>query len=46
MKILVGYDGSNASKEALNQAIRYASAFGANVDLFTSVNSGSVTEKV
>ena len=46
MKFLVGYDGSNASKEALNQAILHAKALEATVDVFTSVTTGSVTEKV
>ena len=46
MRFLVGYDGSNASKEALNQAVLFAKAMDAKVDIFTSVTSGSVTEKV
>lgn len=36
MKILVGYDGSNSSKEALNQAKIQAKAFDGEIHLVTS----------
>jgi nucleotide-binding universal stress UspA family protein len=36
MKILVGYDGSNAAKEALNLAVKHAKAFQAAVHVVTS----------
>ncbi len=41
MKILVGYDGSNSAKEALSQARRHAKAFGASVDVVTSMAKGT-----
>jgi nucleotide-binding universal stress UspA family protein len=37
MKILVGYDGSNQSKDALDLAKKHAVAFGANVIIVTSL---------
>jgi nucleotide-binding universal stress UspA family protein len=37
MKILVGYDGSAPSKEALNIAKKHAKAFGASVYVVTSL---------
>jgi len=37
MKILVGYDGTNAAKEALNLAKVHAKSFGATVDVVTSM---------
>ena len=43
MKILVGYDGTNASKEAINLSIMHAKAFGAEIHVATSMESG--TEK-
>jgi nucleotide-binding universal stress UspA family protein len=41
MKILVGYDGTNASKEALRLAKQHAKAFGAKVHIVTSMVSGN-----
>jgi nucleotide-binding universal stress UspA family protein len=40
MKILVGYDGSAPSKEALDLARKHAAAFGASVDVITSMQGG------
>lgn len=37
MRILVGYDGSNAAKEAMDQAKKCAVAFQAAVDVVTSM---------
>ncbi|MEW6113774.1 MAG: universal stress protein, partial [Thermodesulfobacteriota bacterium] len=37
MKILVGYDGSNQAKEALNVAKKHAQAFNADVYVVTSL---------
>jgi len=37
MKILVGYDGSNAAGEALKLAVRHARAFGAKLEVVTSI---------
>ncbi|MCU0538263.1 MAG: universal stress protein [Desulfobacterales bacterium] len=45
MKILVGYDGSNVAKEALKLARRHARAFGAGVDIVTSMESGTEGEQ-
>ncbi len=45
MKILVGYDGSNVAKEALKLARRHARAFGASVDIITSMESGTESEQ-
>ncbi len=45
MKILVGYDGSNVGKEALKLARRHARAFGASVDIVTSMESGTESEQ-
>lgn len=45
MKILVGYDGSNVAKEALRIACRHAQAFGASVEIVTSMESGSEGEQ-
>jgi nucleotide-binding universal stress UspA family protein len=39
MNILVGYDGSNAAKDALKLAQKYAKAFGAKIDVVKSVTS-------
>ena len=44
MKILVGYDGSNAAKDALKLAIRQATAFKAKVLIVTSRSSGELEE--
>ena len=45
MKILVGYDGTNAAKEALNQAKSLAQVFGASVEVVTSLQKGSESEQ-
>jgi len=45
MKILVGYDGSNVAKEALRLARRHALAFGASVDIVTSMERGTEGEQ-
>jgi len=41
MKILIGYDGSNSAKEALNLAKTHAKLFGARVDIVTSMEKGT-----
>jgi nucleotide-binding universal stress UspA family protein len=46
MKILVGYDGSNSSKDALQLSIAHARAFDGEVIIVTSLAGGSVTEEV
>jgi nucleotide-binding universal stress UspA family protein len=40
MKILVGYDGSNSAREALQLAVKHAGAFGADVEVVTSMMRG------
>ena len=45
MKILVGYDGTNAAKEALNLAKVQAKSFGAAVDIVTSMEKGTENER-
>jgi nucleotide-binding universal stress UspA family protein len=45
MKIVVGYDGSNSSKEALRVTRRYALAFKAAVDIVTSMEKGTEQEQ-
>jgi nucleotide-binding universal stress UspA family protein len=45
MKILVGYDGTNAAKEALNLAKMHAKSFGAEVDIITSMEKGTENER-
>ncbi len=40
MKILVGYDGSNSAREALHLAVKHAKAFGADVEVVTSMLKG------
>jgi nucleotide-binding universal stress UspA family protein len=45
MKILVGYDGSSSAKEALNLAKAHAKAFGASVDVVTSMQKGTESER-
>jgi nucleotide-binding universal stress UspA family protein len=45
MKILVGYDGSNSAKDALQLAITHAKAFEAQVMVITSLTGGTVTEE-
>jgi nucleotide-binding universal stress UspA family protein len=44
MKILVGYDGTNAAKEALNLAKDHAKVFGAEVDVVTTMHSGTESQ--
>jgi nucleotide-binding universal stress UspA family protein len=41
MKILVGYDGSNAAKEAMDLALKSAQAFQATVSVVTSMAKGT-----
>lgn len=41
MKILVGYDGTNSSKEALNLSKQHAKAFDAEIHVVTSMESGT-----
>ena len=41
MKILVGYDGTNSAKEALNLAKSHAKMFDATVDVVTSMEKGT-----
>jgi nucleotide-binding universal stress UspA family protein len=41
MKILVGYDGTNAAKEALSLAKVHAKAFGGTVNIVTSMEKGT-----
>lgn len=45
MKILVGYDGSNSAKEALNLAKIHAKTFGATVDVVTSMEKGTESQR-
>ena len=45
MKILVGYDGTNSAKEALNLAKFHANAFGASVEVVTSMQKGTESER-
>jgi nucleotide-binding universal stress UspA family protein len=45
MKILVGYDGSNSSKEALQLARKHALLFSASVDVVTSMEKGTEQEQ-
>lgn len=45
MKILVGIDGSNASKAALQMAIKSANAFRADLMAATSMATGTTDEK-
>lgn len=44
MKILVGYDGTNSAKDALNQAKSHAKAFGASIEVVTSLQKGTESE--
>lgn len=46
MKLLVGYDGSNSAKTALDLACAHAKVFGATMEVLTTVESGSVTEVI
>jgi nucleotide-binding universal stress UspA family protein len=41
MKILVGYDGSNVGKDALDMARKFARQFDAGVDVVTSMAKGT-----
>ena len=45
MKILVGYDGSNAAKDTLKLAVDHARRFDASVDVVTSMSRGRETER-
>jgi nucleotide-binding universal stress UspA family protein len=45
MKILVGYDGTNSAKEALNLAKTHAKLFGATVDVVTSMQKGTEQQR-
>jgi nucleotide-binding universal stress UspA family protein len=45
MKILVGYDGSNSAKDALNLAKSHAKALGASVEVVTSMQKGTESER-
>ncbi len=45
MKILVGYDGSNSAREALQLALKHAKAFGAEVEVVTSMMKGSESQR-
>jgi nucleotide-binding universal stress UspA family protein len=44
MKILVGYDGTNSAKDALNLAKSHAKAFGASVEVVMSMQKGTESE--
>lgn len=45
MKILIGYDGSNSAKEALMVAKKHARAFGASVEVVTSMEKGTENQQ-
>jgi nucleotide-binding universal stress UspA family protein len=45
MKILVGYDGTNSAKEALNLAKTHAKLFNASVDVVTSMHKGTEQQR-
>ena len=45
MKILIGYDGSNSAKEALDLAKNHAIAFKGEVDVITSMVKGTERER-
>ena len=45
MKILVGYDSTNSAKEALNLAKSHAKVFGASVEVVTSMQKGTESER-
>ena len=45
MKIMVAYDGTNAAKEALYLARKYAKALGASAEVVTSMRSGKENQK-
>jgi nucleotide-binding universal stress UspA family protein len=46
MKLLVGYDGSNSAKAALELACSHAKAFNAGIEIVTSLEGGSVIEAI
>lgn len=45
MRILVGYDGTNSGKEALEVAKKHALAFDASVDIVSSMEKGTENQK-
>jgi nucleotide-binding universal stress UspA family protein len=45
MKIMVGLDGSNSSKEALSLAKVHAKTFNATIDLVTSMEKGTEAQQ-
>ncbi|MCP4369631.1 MAG: universal stress protein [Deltaproteobacteria bacterium] len=45
MRILVGYDGSNSGKEALDLAKNHAIAFKGEIDVITSMFKGTEKER-
>lgn len=45
MKIMIGYDGSNSAKEALQVAKKHAKAFGASVEVVTSMEKGTENQQ-
>jgi len=45
MIFLVGYDGSNSAKEALNLVAQYAKPFEAMVEVIASIEGGSAKEE-
>jgi nucleotide-binding universal stress UspA family protein len=45
MKILVGYDGSNSGKEALDLAKNHAMVFKGEIDVITSMVKGTEKER-
>jgi nucleotide-binding universal stress UspA family protein len=45
MKILVGYDGTNSAKEALRLAKAHAKAFGGSIEIVTSMQKGTDSER-
>ena len=44
MKILVGFDGSNTSKAAIDLACAYAKAFNADIEIVTSMEEGNTED--
>lgn len=45
MKLMVGFDGSNVSKEAVSVAVRHAPAFDARIELVWSLFKGTENER-
>jgi nucleotide-binding universal stress UspA family protein len=45
MKILVGYDGTNSAKEALNLAKSHAKALDGSVEVVTSMQKGTESQR-